>query len=148
MPEDALEDVSEVPGAHQGGGIEGRRGGELPDGASIQCAHAAKSVAWAAKRGHEVIVSPTEYCYFTLAEGLPGDPYRYRAWTKGETLPSAKMRCFDPLAGVPTQCRGKVLGGECCLWSEFVHDRKELDYKVLNRLPSCAEAPLNNRYGE
>ena len=121
-------------------------GGELPEGTIIQCWRDAKHVAEAAKRGHEVIVSPTEYCYFTLAEGLEGDPYHYRAWTGGETLSAAKMRLFDPLAGVPTKFRNKVLGGECCLWSEFVHDRKELDYKVLNRLPSFAEALLKNKY--
>ena len=56
------------------------------------------------------------------------------------------MRRFDPLAGVPTKYRDKVIGGECCLWSEFVHDRKELDYKVLRRLPAFAEAMKNDRY--
>lgn len=121
-------------------------GGDLPRGTVIQCWRGAKYVAEAVKRGHEVIVSPTEYCYFTLAEGLRGDPYHYRAWTGGELLPAAKMRLFDPLAGVPTKSRAKVLGGECCLWSEYVHDRRELDYKVQNRLPSFAEALLRNRY--
>jgi len=121
-------------------------GGDLPTGTVIQCWNDVKRVAEAAKRGHDVIVSPYSYCYFTLAEGLPGDTYSYRSWTGGETLPAAKMRLFDPLAGVPRIYRNKVLGGECCLWSEFVHDRKELDYKVLHRLPSFAEALLKNRY--
>ena len=121
-------------------------GGELPAGTIIQCWRDKKYAAEAAKRGHEVIVSPTEYTYFTLAEGLPGDPYKYRGWTGGEFLPAAKMRLFDPLAGVPTKYHDKVIGGECCLWSEFVHDRKELDYKVLHRLPAFSEAMKNNRY--
>lgn len=121
-------------------------GGDLPSGTIIQCWRDKKYAAEAAKRGHDVIVSPIEYAYFTLAEGLPGDTYTYRSWTKGEILPASKMRLFDPLAGVPTKYRDKVIGGECCLWSEFVHDRKELDYKVLHRLPAFAEALNNNRY--
>lgn len=119
---------------------------DVPTNIIIQCWRDAKYVADAVKRGHEVIVSPFEYTYFTFAEGLPGDPYHYRSWTGGESLPAAKIRLFDPLRGVPTRHREKVIGGECCLWSEFVHDRRELDYKVLSRLASFGEAMNNNRY--
>jgi len=115
-------------------------GGDLPKGTLIQCWRDARFVREAAERGYDVIASPCESCYFTFAEGLPDDPYRYRSWTKGKTLSAAKMLRFDPRAGIPPELQGRIIGGECCLWSEYVHDREELDYKVLNRLDAFAKA--------
>ena len=114
--------------------------GDLPKGTVIQCWREFKYAAEAAKRGHDVIMSPYDWTYFTFAEGRPGDTYHYRGWTNGWKLPAAKMRAFDPAAGVPTELRSHILGAECCMWSEYVHNRKELDYKVLNRLAAFAEA--------
>ena len=80
--------------------------------------------------------------YFTLPEGRPGDPYRYRAWVleNGWTLPADRVRAFDPFSFVPPDLSGRVLGGECCAWSESIHDRAELEYKVLGRLAAFGEA--------
>ena len=118
--------------------------GELPPGTVVQAwtndarAHAAE----AARRGLDIILSPLRETYFSIPEGLPGDPYTYRAWVMkaGLVLPAERVRAFNPLSWVPVGFAGKVLGGECCAWTEVIHDRAELDYKVLGRLDAFAEA--------
>ena len=51
---------------------------------------------------------------------------------------------FDPFAYVPPELSGRVLGGECCAWTEVVHDRAELEYKVSSRLAAFGDALLSN----
>ena len=89
-----------------------------------------------------MILSPFRETYFTLPEGRPGDPYVYRPWVvqAGFVLPAERVRAFDPLAWVPAEFADRVLGGECCAWSESIHDRAELEYKVLGRLAAFGEA--------
>ena len=58
----------------------------------------------------------------------------------GFVLPAERVRAFDPFAWVPPEFRDRVLGAECCAWSEEIADRAELDYKVLPRLAAFAEA--------
>ena len=81
-----------------------------------------------------------DYLFVNEANGIPYEIYwQLQIRTKKKIFidynPSARFWVHD-----------KVIGGECCLWSEFVHDRKELDYKVLHRLPAFSEAMKNNRY--
>ena len=66
--------------------------------------------------------------------------YKYRFWVKDKRLPASKVRAFDPHAGIPDEYRRQVLGAECCAWSETLHDRAELEYKTLHRLPAFAAA--------
>lgn len=115
-------------------------GGDLPANTVIQCWRGTESGVDAARAGYEVIMSPSEWCYFTFREGLEGDPYKYRSWTKNRKLPAAKMRAFSPRANFPDELKGRVLGGECCAWSEFMYSREELEYKTLTRLPAFAAA--------
>ena len=120
--------------------------GALPPSVVVQVwqGDAAADAAAAARKGHDVILSPMLETYFSIPEGLPGDPYRYRAWVmkNGWTLPAGRVRAFDPLAYVPPELSGKVLGAECCAWSEVIHDRAELEYKVSSRLAAFGEAML------
>ena len=115
-------------------------GGELPKGTVIQSWLGPEGTLEALKKGHDVILSPFEWTYFTLPEGLPGDPYKYRFWVKDKLLPASKVRAFDPHAGIPDEYRRQVLGAECCAWSETLCDRAELEYKTLHRLPAFAAA--------
>ena len=122
--------------------------GALPPSVVVQVwqGDAAAAAAAAARKGHDVILSPMLETYFSIPEGIPGDPYRYRAWVmqNGWTLPAGRVRAFDPLAYVPPELSGRVLGGECCAWTEVVHDRAELEYKVSSRLAAFGDALLSN----
>lgn len=115
-------------------------GGDLPKSAVIQSWRGAEGGIAAAKLGHDVVMTPNDWTYFCYPEGLPGDPYKYRPWSSVKTLPAAKMRDFDPEAGIPEEFRRHVLGGECCAWSDDIFSPEELDYKTKNRLPAFAAA--------
>ena len=120
--------------------------GDLPSTTVIQVwkGNAAADATAAARKGHDVILSPMRETYFSIPEGLPGDPYHYRSWVmrNGWTLPAERVRAFDPFAYGPSELSAKVLGGECCAWTEVIHDRPELEYKVFNRLTAFGEAML------
>ena len=115
-------------------------GGDLPKGTVVQSWRGAEGGLAAAKAGYDVIMSPCEWTYFTFAEGVPNDPYKYRTWVRGKTLPASKMRAFNPVEGIPAELRHHVLGGECCAWSETFYSLKELEFKTLHRIGSFAAA--------
>ncbi len=123
---------------------EALRCGDLPSATVIQvwCGDAAADATAAARKGHDVVLSPMRETYLSIPEGLPNDPYHYRAWVlrNGWTLPAERVRAFNPLVFVPPELSGKVLGGECCAWTEVIHDCAELEYKVLNRLAAFGTA--------
>ena len=123
---------------------EALRCGDLPSATVVQvwCGDVAAEATAAAQKGHDVVLSPLRETYLSIPEGLPGDPYRYRAWVlrNGWTLPVERIRAFNPFAFVSPELSGKVLGGECCAWTEVIHDCAELEYKVLNRLTAFGQA--------
>ena len=118
--------------------------GDIPASAVVQvwCGDAAADATAAVQKGHDVILSPMLDTYFSIPEGIPGDPYHYRAWVvkHGWTLPASRVRAFDPFALVSPGLSGRLLGAECCAWTESIHDRAELEYKVLNRLAAFGDA--------
>ena len=89
------------------------------------------------KRGHEMVMSPTSHCYFDYGQGLgEADPFVYI----GGHLPLSKVYTFDPLAGVPAEMSGKVLGGECCNWTSHTWNKYDLEWKLWPRGMAVAEA--------
>ena len=89
----------------------------------------------AAKAGHELVNSSTRYCYFDYRQGLSDDKHRYI----GGNIPLSKVYAFDPLAGLPAEVSGKVVGGQCNNWAEFTYDGKDLEWKLWPRALALAE---------
>lgn len=118
-------------------------GGDLPEGTVVQCwrGDGGAAAVNAAKRGLDVIMSPSRFTYLSIPEGLPGDPYFYRKCTmnSGVKLPKEKIAEFDPCADIPAELRGRILGGECCAWSEEIHGEEELRYKTFGRMEVFAK---------
>lgn len=95
----------------------------------------AARTARAAKAGHELVNSSTRHCYFDYAQGLAGDKHRYI----GGKIPLSRVYAFDPLAGIPAEASGKVIGGQCNNWAEFTYDGKDLEWKLWPRGLALAE---------
>ena len=76
--------------------------------------HDLVSGAAGAMRGHDMVMSPYRLTYYAMKQGLKDDPFE----RGGGVLTLEKAYTHDPLAGVPEEARARVLGGECCLWSE------------------------------
>ena len=92
----------------------------------------------AASRGHDVVVADVNSTYFSIPQGIADDPFDYYSPTRCITL--AQAYAFDPLQGVPKNAAPRILGGECCLWSECTWNEYDLAWKTWPRACAFAEA--------
>lgn len=96
------------------------------------------SAATAVRRGHDMIMTPAEFCYLDMPQGLLNDPFPYYApWTAPITL--EKAYAFDPCAGIPESDRFHVVGGQASIWGECVHNVCDLEWKLWPRGCALAE---------
>lgn len=89
----------------------------------------------AVKRGHDVVMTPHNKTYFYYRQGIPDDPFLY-----GGGL--VTLECaygFDPAAYVPAEYRNRLLGGQCCNWSEYTWNEYDLAWKLWPRGCAIAE---------
>jgi len=100
----------------------------------------------AAQQGHEVIMTPTEYCYFDYyqAEGGEGEPPGI-----GGFLPLEKVYAFEPMPDVLTGDQKRlILGGQGNVWTEYIATPEHAEYMALPRMAAMAEvlwSPKNLR---
>lgn len=102
--------------------------------------HALVSGADGAVRGHDMVMSPYRLTYFAMKQGLKDDPFE----RDGGVLTLAKAYSYDPLAGVPETARARVLGGEACLWSEYIWNEHDLAWRAWPRTCALAEILWTN----
>ena len=92
----------------------------------------------AAKKGHDVIVSVRGSTYFSLAQGVKEDPFTYlNPWLRCSL---ATAYSFNPLLGMTEAAKNRVMGAECCMWSECVWNEYDLAFKLWPRACAFAEA--------
>ena len=90
----------------------------------------------AARQGHDVIMTPTTYCYFDYYQGDPGkEPLAI-----GGYLPLEKVYRFEPTPEELTEEQKKhILGGQANLWTEYIATEDYAEYMVLPRMSALAE---------
>ena len=92
----------------------------------------------AAEKGHDVIVSVRGSTYFSLAQGVKEDPFTYLSpWLRCSL---ATAYSFNPLSGMTEAAKNRVMGAECCMWSECVWNEYDLAFKLWPRACAFAEA--------
>lgn len=91
----------------------------------------------AAQLGHDVIMTPTSFCYFD---------YYQTADTKDEPLgiggyvPIEKVYSLEPVPAALTEEQSKhILGAQANLWTEYIHSSEHVEYMVLPRMAAPAE---------
>lgn len=91
----------------------------------------------AAQLGHDVIMTPTSFCYFD---------YYQTADTKDEPLgiggyvPIEKVYSLEPVPAALTEKQSKhILGAQANLWTEYIHSSEHVEYMVLPRMAALAE---------
>lgn len=84
----------------------------------------------AAKQKHEVVMSPTTYCYFDYYQsGSSFEPLAI-----GGFLPLEKVYQYSPVPKEMTvENRSYVLGGQANLWTEYISTFKHVEYMVYPR---------------
>lgn len=99
----------------------------------------------AASTGHDVIMTPGEFCYF--------DAYQENPETQPEAiggfLPVRKVYSYDPApSSLAPQTATHILGAQANLWTEYVPTDEHAEYMIFPRLLALAEvnwSPQNRR---
>ena len=90
----------------------------------------------AARLGHDVVMTPGSHCYFNSYQGKP----EFEPLAGGGYLPLRKVYSFEPVSdSLSEKEAGHILGGQACLWTEFVADPRHAEYMMLPRLAAMAE---------
>jgi len=90
----------------------------------------------AARAGHDVVMSPTTYCYFDYLQGKEDkEPLGI-----GGFLPVDSVYKFEP---VPSELNAReaahILGGQANLWTEYIATGNHAEYMLLPRLAALSE---------
>ena len=92
----------------------------------------------AAEKGHDVVISALGATYFSVPQGVEEDPFTYLSPKRRCSLMAAYA--FNPLDGMTDKAKNRVLGAECCMWSECVWNECDLAFKLWPRACAFAEA--------
>ena len=110
--------------------------GGLAQGATVMSWRGNKGGIAAAKAGHDVVMAPNSHTYFDYLQSRDaGEPLAI-----GGFLPIEKVYEFDPVPPELTRDeQGRVLGGQCQLWSEYIASPSQLEYMAFPRVSALAE---------
>jgi hexosaminidase len=107
-------------------------GGGLPSTAAVMSWRGMKGGIEAAKSGHEVVMSPTDFAYIDYMQGdVAMEPRIYAS------LSLTKTYQFEPLPeGVDAKY---IKGGQANLWSEQIYNMRHAEYMTYPRALAIAE---------
>lgn len=111
--------------------------GGLSPNAAVMSWRGVKGGIEAAKQKHEVVMTPTTYCYFDYYQsGHPSEPVAI-----GGFLPLEKVYRFNPLPkGLSKADEKYILGGQANLWTEYIASMEHLEYMTYPRALALAQA--------
>ncbi|MGC3961094.1 MAG: beta-N-acetylhexosaminidase [Verrucomicrobiota bacterium] len=98
--------------------------------------------------GHDVVMTPTAFCYFDFYQSSNriAEP---RAANWGGPLTLSKMYAFDPMpTNLPPHLQHLILGTQGNLWSEWLPSLKHAEYMIFPRgcaLAEVAWSPQSSR---
>lgn len=96
----------------------------------------------AAKQGHDVIMTPTTYCYFDYyqSKDTENEPMAI-----GGYLPVEQVYGFDPASGLGTDEEKYILGAQGNVWTEYMTTTGSVEYMVLPRMAAMSEVVWTNK---
>ncbi len=109
----------------------------LSPSATVMCWRGTKGGIEAAKRGHDVVMTPDAFCYLNYYQSDPAqEPVAF-----GGDLPLSKVYGYDPTpAGLTPEQASHILGSQGNLWTEYVATPDQAEYQVWPRAAALAEA--------
>jgi len=93
------------------------------------------SPAEGARRGHDMVMTPSPFCYYSARQGLKDEPFE----REGRIITFEKAYSFDPVADIPDELRGRIIGGQGCMWSEYIWNEYDLAWRMWPRTFALAE---------
>ena len=110
---------------------------EAPDNAVIMSWHGVTGAIEGTRRGHRVILTPSQYCYFDYFQSPdgPDEPFAVGGLTSVE-----KVYSLEPC---PAEWQGEradlVMGVQANLWTEYIKTFDHVCYNVLPRMAALSE---------
>lgn len=111
--------------------------GGLAKGAAVMSWRGTAGGIKAAKMKHDVVMTPNPITYFDMKPEPfedPGDLPGREGFTSLKTVYDLELT-----TGVPREFRKYVMGGQGCLWTEYVNNQAEVEYMLLPRLSALSE---------
>lgn len=99
--------------------------------------------AQAAELGHDVVMSPTTYCYFDYlqSEERIFEPSRCDGF-----IPVEKVYALDPAPdSISVEARQHILGVQANIWTEYIFTEGMVEYQALPRMSALAEVAWTNQ---
>jgi hexosaminidase len=100
-------------------------------------------VMQAATNGHDVVMSPTKFCYLDYYQSVDtaAEPPGI-----GGFIPLEKVYSFEPIpARLAPEFHSHILGGQCNLWTEYIPSLAHAEYMMFPRLCALAEVDWSPR---
>ncbi len=89
----------------------------------------------AARLRHDVIMTPTDHCYFDYAQGSSREPINI-----GGYIPLGKVYAFNPVpAELSAEEQKYILGAQGNVWTEYMKTPDKVEYMVFPRMLALAE---------
>ena len=118
--------------------------GGLAEGAAVMSWRGTQGGITAASMGHDVIMSPGDYCYFDSSQDAPfSQPKSFSGYR-----PLEQVYSFEPTDGIADEYVRHLLGLQANLWSEFVPTGEYMEYLLYPRAFAIAEvgwSPAKNK---
>lgn len=108
-----------------------------PQDAMIMSWRGTEPGAKAAETGHDVVMTPTTFCYFDYqqVEDVLFEPSRC-----GGFIPIEKVYALDPAPDSLSQAaRDHILGAQANLWTEYMTNERMVEYQALPRMSALSE---------
>ena len=108
-----------------------------PQSAMIMSWRGTEPGAKAAETGHDVVMTPTTYCYFDYQQvkDTQFEPSRC-----GGFIPIEKVYSLDPAPdSLSVTARKHILGAQANLWAEYMTNEAMVEYQALPRMSALSE---------
>ena len=108
-----------------------------PQDAMIMSWRGTEPGAKAAETGHDVVMTPTTFCYFDYqqVEDTQFEPSRC-----GGFIPIEKVYSLDPAPdSLSVTAREHILGAQANLWTEYMTNEAMVEYQALPRMSALSE---------
>ena len=121
--------------------------GDLEEGATVMSWRGLKGGIEASNRGFDVIMTPTDYCYFDYCQSDRRTNLDIPVWEDVDeptcawwgNLTIEKVYSFNPTAGLSKEAASHILGAQANVWTEYIPDDKQLEYMIMPRLFAMSE---------
>lgn len=113
--------------------------GNINQSATIHAWRGIEHAVVAANKGHDVILSPTAFCYFDYTQ-IPKPDSHHEPSNVNPGLTVEKVYSLDPAPeGIPEEALSHILGVQANLWTEYVVCPNQVEYMVLPRMAALCE---------